>query len=119
MRPIIFLSFVMIFCGCSHDREEMVEPTAVCDTITVTYTLTVLPIVQTRCALPECHVAGGNGTGDFTTYAGLRTQADNGHLVPAVQRTPGAIPMPPDGSMIPECDIRAIVAWVNAGALEN
>lgn len=116
-----YLLFLLLpFCmACQHDAEEIVEPIVVCDTTNVTYTLGVLPIVQTRCAITTCHVPGGNGTGDFTTYAGLRTQALNGNLVPAVQRTPGAIPMPPDGSIIPECDVRTIVAWVNAGALEN
>lgn len=97
----------------------MVQPTMPCDTTAVTWSLTIVPLLQTHCALPTCHVSGGNGTGNFTTYAGVMTQVDNGKLLKAVQHLPGAIPMPPDGSMIPACDIARLQAWVNAGAEEN
>lgn len=103
MRPTAILPGLLLFVACRHDARELVEPAVVCDTLNLTYTLTIRPLVLTRCALSDCHVALGDGTGDFTTYPGLRTQVDNGNLVPAVQHTTGAIPMPPDGSMIPEC----------------
>lgn len=109
-----------VFCGCRHADDDVVAPAPeACDTSAVTYSGRIVPIMQARCALPGCHVQGGNGTGNFTTYAGVLSQVQNGNLVSAVQRTAGAIPMPPDGSMIPACDIAAIVAWVNAGAPEN
>lgn len=119
MRAPFFIVFMVLLVACRHNPDELVTPVADCDTDSVTYMLTILPMVQMRCALPGCHVSGGNGTGNFTTYTGLRSQVDNGKLVPAVQHTPGAIPMPPDGSMIPDCEIQRIVGWVNAGALEN
>lgn len=119
MRFLSAFVLLLLFGACRHDALEQVEPTVVCDTQNVTYTLAIRPLVQTRCALSDCHVPGGDGTGDFTTYPGLRAQVDNGHLLPAVQHSAGAIPMPPDGSMLTECEIQAIVVWVNAGALEN
>jgi len=119
MRGSLSIFYAIVLAACKHDPQEMVTPVEECDTTEVAYSSAIVPILQTSCALPVCHVPGGNGTGDFTNYAGLHSQVVNGNLVPAVQRTSGAIPMPPDGSMLPECDILRIVAWVNAGAQEN
>lgn len=118
-RSLVFCG-VLAFCGCRHQQDDAIVPELLpCDTSAVTYSGSVVPILLSRCALPGCHVAGGNGTGDFTTYAGVFSQVQNGNMVPALQRTTGAIPMPPDGSRIPDCDIATIVAWVNAGAPNN
>ncbi|HEX2618409.1 MAG TPA: hypothetical protein VHL57_12760, partial [Flavobacteriales bacterium] len=64
--------------GCYYDNEAELYPSTFCDTTNVTYALRVLPIIQSNCATPGCHVPGGTGVGDFTTYAGLRAKVDNG-----------------------------------------
>jgi len=105
--------------SCRHAAEELVRPDVPCDTASVTYVADIVPILQQHCALADCHVSGGDGTGDFSTYAGLLPQVQNGNLLQAVQHLPGAIPMPPSGDLIPTCDMAFIVAWVNSGAEEN
>jgi hypothetical protein len=119
MRHLLLLLLALLLHGCEHDALDTAMPELLCDTMNVSFTGDILPIMQSRCAIPACHVAGGNGTGDFTIWSGVRTQVDNGKLIPAINRTVGAIPMPPDGSMIPACDIRMIEAWVNGRAQDN
>ncbi len=119
MRYEFLFPFALLLLGCRHDAADSAEPELMCDTLNVSYSGDIRSIMQLRCATPACHVPGGNGTGDFTTWVGLRTQVTNGKLIPAINRTVGAIPMPPDGSRIPACDILVIQAWVNGGALNN
>ncbi len=116
-EALLFIGVVML--GCRHGRDDIVQPEMLCDTANVAYMADIVPILQSRCAIADCHVPGGDGTGDFTTYAGLLSQVQNGNLLQAVQHLPGAIPMPPSGEVIPTCEIAHIVAWVNAGAEEN
>ncbi|MEO8068796.1 MAG: cytochrome c [Flavobacteriales bacterium] len=119
MRLGHLLVVAPLLVACRHDARDVLPPMVVCDTTAVTWSGTVVPILQTRCALSTCHVTGGNGTGNFTTYAGVQTQVANGKLLNAVQHLPGALPMPPNAPAIPACEIQALVTWVNDGALEN
>jgi hypothetical protein len=119
MRTLLLFPVALLVLSCRHDALDGAMPEPVCDTLNVSYAGDIVPIMQMRCAVPGCHIPGGTGTGDLTTWAGLRTQVDNGKLIPSINRTVGAIPMPPDGSMIPTCDILMIEAWVNGGAQDN
>lgn len=104
--------------GCYYDVESDLYPMNFCDTMSVSYSNNIQPIVQANCAISGCHVPGGTGTGDFTSYNGLASQIANGKLVPAVQQTTGAASMPPSGRLS-DCDIATIVNWVAAGAQQN
>lgn len=104
--------------GCYYDVESDLYPLNFCDTGTVTFSATVQPIVQGSCAILGCHVPGGTGTGDFTTYAGFHAQVVNGNVLNAIRHEGTAQPMPP-GGMLPACEIKQIELWVNAGALNN
>ena len=104
--------------GCYYDVQSDLYPKNFCDTSNVGYAASILPILQTSCTIPGCHVPGVQGTPDFTTYDLLHPTAVNGALVTAVQWSgPNAV-MPPSGKL-QECDIRKIVLWVNAGAPNN
>lgn len=124
MHPAPFLlglcAIALLFAssGCYYDVGSELYPDTACDTNVTTYTDVVLPIIQSNCATPGCHVPGGTGTGDFTTYAGLRTQVVSQRLVPSVRQDPGALPMPPTGRLS-DCDIAKIVRWVDNGAQNN
>lgn len=104
--------------GCYYDVQSELYPDHYCDTSNTAYTIAIQPIMQSDCALPGCHVPGGTGTGDFTTYDGLLPQVSNGAVVASIQGTGGISPMPPSGKLS-DCDIRKIVLWVNAGAQNN
>ncbi|MEO5584011.1 MAG: hypothetical protein ABIQ75_01025 [Flavobacteriales bacterium] len=112
------LALVLLQTGCYYDSEEDLYPMNFCDTMAVSYSGHVQPLIQANCAISGCHVPGGTGTGDFTSYSGLASQIANGKLVPAVQQTGGASSMPPSGKLS-ACDIATITNWVAAGAQQN
>lgn len=104
--------------GCNYENEEDLYPMNFCDTTNVGYSSTVLPIIQANCAIPGCHVSGGTGTGNFTTYAGLKGQVTNGRLIPSIEQASNAAAMPPSGKLS-DCEIAKIVIWVQQGAPLN
>ncbi|HMC98031.1 MAG TPA: hypothetical protein VKG92_10265 [Flavobacteriales bacterium] len=105
--------------GCYYDNEETLYPNSFCDTANVTYSGTIEPLVQSKCATPGCHVPGGDGAGDFTTYAGLVSQIVNdGPLLASIRWSPGATVMPASGKL-PSCDIKKFEIWIAAGYPNN
>lgn len=101
--------------GCYYDNEAELYPSTYCDTTLVTYATKVVPIIQANCATPGCHVNGGQGSGDFTNYAGVKAKVDNGEFQADVfvNKT-----MPPSSSMS-SCDIQVLKIWVDHGAPNN
>lgn len=108
--------------GCTYDSvtPSLEGPTIPCDTSGApTWSGTIVPIMQAHCALPGCHVPGGEGTGDYNTWAGLHAKVVDGTLIPSIEWAPNAIAMPAEGAKLSDCDIAIIVRWVNAGAPNN
>jgi hypothetical protein len=68
----------------------------------------------------ECH-GGTVPTANIRTdtYEGLKSIADNGQLWGAVNHESGYSPMPKDRPKLPECDLKQIRIWLDAGALNN
>ncbi|MEO8732973.1 MAG: cytochrome c [Flavobacteriales bacterium] len=119
---LAFLVLLLAGQGCTYDAviPSLEAPTVPCDTTGApTWSSTILPIMQADCALPGCHVPGGEGTGDYTTYAGLHAKVNDGTLIPSIEWGPTAIAMPPEGNKLSDCDIAIILRWVNAGAPNN
>jgi hypothetical protein len=104
--------------GCYYDKEEKLYPQTVCDTATVTYSSSVVPILLSNCTV--CH--GGNTPSagiKLDTYAGVKVQADNGKLWGAVSQSAGFSPMPKNGTKLSACNLTKIKKWLDAGALNN
>lgn len=92
--------------------------TFACDTIAVTYSATIAPLVQQRCG--GCH-GGANPQGGLNlgTHAVLSTLALDGTLAASVTHDPQGIPMPPFGPMLPQCEIDKFLIWIQDGAPNN
>lgn len=90
-----------------------------CDMTAITYSGTILPIVQDRCQ-GSCH-AGNNPDGglDFTTWTDLNAVAADGTLALAIQHQAGAEPMPQSGPALSQCRIDQFLAWIQDGAPNN
>ena len=104
--------------GCYYDKEEKLYPQTVCDTATVTYSSSVVPILLSNCTI--CH--GGNTPSagiKLDTYAGVKVQADNGRLWGAVSQAVSFSPMPKNGTKLNTCNLTKIKKWLDAGALNN
>jgi hypothetical protein len=89
-----------------------------CVTTTVTYSGTILPIIQDRC--DGCHGPNNpQGQLDFSTWNDLNTVAADGRLALAIQHQTGAEPMPPSGPSLSQCRIDRILTWIQDGAPNN
>lgn len=124
MKILIFSLILLLFSTCYYENEESVygKPDTLCDTINVTYSKSVQPIISTWCL--GCHsnamVAGGSGGGNrLEGYSNLRIFALNGRLLGAIEHKPGYSPMPKQGNKLSNCDIAVIRDWVEKGALNN
>lgn len=103
-------------CGCYNDNKEALYPTpqVTCDTVNVTFTKDVMPILTTYCNLSGCHNA--TGVINFTTYEGIKPFAASS-LLPDINWTGN--PMPKNGAKLSDCNIKKITRWVNQGAPNN
>lgn len=115
MRMIATALTIVSLSGCYYDSEEVLYPETFCDLNSVTWSGTIEPIIAGECALPGCHVPGGDGAGHFTSYAGVKAKVEDGSFQQQVlvQRT-----MPPSGSLT-DCELQQIMLWVQAGAPQN
>lgn len=101
----------------AEDLQCDANPTG-CDTINVTYSGFVSPLLTTNCV--GCH-SGGAPSGGITlnTYEGVRTVAMNGRLYGAISHSAGYQPMPRGSAKLPQCTIDKINAWIHDGAPNN
>jgi hypothetical protein len=114
---LLFSCSLFLLAACSEgDDEEMPAPNppSGCVTENITYTSHIKALVEKNCALSGCHVPG-TGRLDYTSFAGLKTVADDGRLrqKALVERS-----MPPNGSLT-ECELAQLDAWLKDGAPEN
>jgi hypothetical protein len=85
-----------------------------CSTISSGYTANIKPIINANCLGGGCHNTGSTN-GDFTTYAGLKSKADNNSLNRRVledKDMPTSKPLSLD-------DRKKIKCWIEGGALNN
>jgi|688.fasta_scaffold03792_5 hypothetical protein len=116
IRLTTSLILALVLGGCYYDKEEVLYPNSFCDTTNVTWSGTIQPLVQSRCATPGCHVTGAQSP-DLSTYSAFKAQVDQGRIeARAIQGTPSF--MPPSGKM-PNCNIQQLQVWIDAGALQN
>jgi hypothetical protein len=89
-----------------------------CDTTNVTYTASVLPILEQYCF--TCH-SGPNPSYylDLSNFAQISAFIENGVLVGAINREPGFYPMPKGSDPLTRCEIRTIEIWIENGATNN
>lgn len=85
-----------------------------CDTTSFTFSKAIRPLMQNKCQ--GCHNPNSPGGGiDLSTYAGIKASALNGTLYGSVTWATGFTKMPQGGSKLPDCEIRQIKKWIDAG----
>ena len=121
MKTIFFFLLISVsLYSCYYDVEEELYPvTPGCDTSNVTLSGKVRPIIVKSCY--ACHseakaISVGGGY-NLESYAGLKSQVDNGKLIKAINHLPGASAMPKgSSSKIDACEIKVIEKWIEKGA---
>lgn len=111
---------IFTFTGCYNDSEEFLYPDlngGDCDTTSVTFSNSVKPITDAYCV--SCH--GGSvpsGNVKVESYNDIKSLADDDRLVNVINGLNG-YPVMPEGSKLPDCLIKTIERWVEAGAPNN
>lgn len=111
-------------CSFNNIEEDLLPVVEVdpCDSIPATFATDIVPIIETSCSeagLGQCHAAG-SPRGDFTTYAGLKIDVDNGKFntrVLEVKDMPASFSTGPQ-SLTP-AQLETIQCWIDAGAPDN
>lgn len=92
--------------------------TVLCDTSNVTYSGTIVPILQTNCL--GCHANASTGGGILlNSYPAVYDQAMSGSLINSIKWTGSVTPMPKNGNQLDDCSIQSFEIWINNGALNN
>jgi hypothetical protein len=73
--------------------------------------------MQANCATSGCHVSGGTGPTDFTAYAGIKTDADNGTL--KKRMIDGNPSFMPTSGKLPDSTLNKVQCWLDNGAPNN
>lgn len=111
--PFILLIIIpLIWITCTKDKLPDPNPTMMdCDP-TPTYNVEIQTIVNNSCAIPSCHVSGGNAPGVYTSYAGMLAELNNGQMESEVidQRD---MPRPPGTLTAGELEL--FRCWLEAG----
>ena len=131
MKNIIFFTLVgfvvLLAQSCYYDNKEELyqnlNNSNNCNTDSVSFQATILPIITTNCATSSgCHLGPNpSGVRDFSTYAEIKASIDasgNGSLIGRITNTTGSL-MPLGGPALPDCEIRQIQAWAADGAPNN
>jgi len=105
--------------GCYYDNEEDLYPVLPdCDTIDVSYSITIVPLLEQHCL--GCHSnSARSGNIGLEDHAEVQTAAQNGSFYGSISRSGNFSPMPKGGNMLPDCDIAQVKHWIWAGALNN
>ncbi|MCS6982529.1 MAG: hypothetical protein N2110_09210 [Flavobacteriales bacterium] len=128
MKPLVkFLCLLglgaQVGGGCRFDKEELAYPPTACDTVDVSYSQDVQPILNQNCY--SCHaeaVASISGAGIvLDSYEDLAAFLNNFEtlFVEAITHQGTASPMPKNGGKLPACSIQLILAWIHQGMLNN
>lgn len=89
-----------------------------CDTTDFKFSTAIKPMMQTKCV--GCHNSASLGGGvDLSTYTGVKASAQSGKLYGSVNWTAGISAMPKGGVKMPDCEIRQIKKWIDAGTPNN
>lgn len=112
------LCILSLLTSCVSNVEEELYPPETCDTLQVTYSLTIAPIIEQNCF--ACHGGAATISGiPLEGYDNIKAIVDAGRLVGAVRHLDGFSAMPKDAQSLVECKLLQIEKWVADGAPDN
>jgi hypothetical protein len=114
IRVAVFICSMFFLSSCYYDVEEELYPGSNCQTIELpTYTNSIKAVIDANCATSGCHVDGGTGPANFTSYQGFVDYLPGGFEARVID----ARDMPPSIPLTP-CDYQLFQIWITNGAPE-
>jgi hypothetical protein len=124
---LLFVAFILAGIGttyfaCTKDRAKAIPPApvAVCDTMKVTYTKHIAPLLAAKCgSVGGCHSAAiQDGGVNLSDYANTLLSAKNNTLrTSTIDQS--SKPMPKGGSKLPNSEIQLLDCWLKNGYVEK
>ncbi len=94
------------------------ECTGSCDSVNVTYSQTIKPILDSYCL--GCHSGNSPAAGiSISDYSTTRVIAANGKLMGTIEHKAGYSAMPKNASKLSVCNIKQLKKWINDGIQNN
>ena len=120
MRKLLIISlFILMSMACTWENEEDLFGIDLCDTLDVSYSRDVVPILAGSCY--ECH--SNSNAPDFAQGIAFEDYKDafsySTSIVGAINHEDGFPAMPKGAGKLDSCSISVIEAWVNQGAPDN
>ena len=120
-KSFVLLSLLqaVLLGSCYYDNEESLYPGPInCDTLNVTYTLTIVPILEANCT--NCHNQQiPSGQVILDNYTDLYKSVENGSFEGTVNHYSGFPPMPQNRGKLSDCKLSKINIWLRDGAADN
>jgi len=108
----------VLFQSCTYDKEIRIPLPNCPDTLNVSFTVIVRPILQVHCF--SCHGNGANdGNISLETYDQVKQVAISGRLLGAISHSPGFAEMPQGAPKLSDCNIMKVRTWIQKGTQNN
>ena len=118
IRFKIVLVLLVFTLACSYDNEEDLFSPAECITENVKFSTDIISIMNRHCI--GCHNDfARQGNVVLASYSDVVSYVGNGSLLGSIRHESGWSPMPKDGRMITDCEIRKIEQWIQDGSPNN
>lgn len=112
---ILFACCITLLTACYYDKEELLYADDTCDSVGVSFSADIMPIINNSCATVGCHVQGGSGTGLLENYNQVLAKVNDGSFE---RRVTVQLDMPPS-SPLSDCQLAHISQWISDGAPNN
>jgi hypothetical protein len=119
---VIILLAVVLINSCEDKKATVSIPTCTVDTAMITYSSgsnTMVKIINTQCGVnnASCHAPGGVSGYDYSTYAGIYANYQNGLLYSGLFGSLHNMPLTPQSgwSDSGSCMLDKFKAWMDQG----
>ncbi len=119
---LLFLSAIVIINSCEN-KQAAVAPVSFsssCDTVNLTFSSdsnTMQAIINVQCGVSNnsCHSPSGASGYDYSTYAGIYANYQNGLLYGSLFGNLPRMPLTQQAGWDPSCMLPKFQAWMNRG----
>ena len=118
MRQRVFLWAILGLIGmsgCYYDNKETMYGKSTCDTLNISYSSKIAPIISQKCV--GCHNASSATAGvDLSSYSQVVKYGQTKQLQGTINQLPGyETKLMPPGGKLDNCNLSVIDIWVRKG----
>lgn len=120
MKYLFPFSLFFFIVSCTKDIQDqvLIRPPG-CDSALMHYNKDIKPIISSNCSYAGCHSPGGEGSFDYTTYAGIANRIRAGRMLERL-----ALPVEnplhmPEHREMDACQLYKLRLWISQGYPNN